>query len=557
MAASKELRALIVLAGKIDPSLQTAMLKASGESMRIARNAKKAGQEMSNSVKKAGQEINQIGIIAKGSFLGNLAADGVVELSSRVWELGKRSVGLASDLTEVQNVVDVTFGKSSGQIDAWAKTALESYGMAELQAKQYSGTMGAILKSSGITQNDMVVMSQNLAGLSGDFASFYNVAQSDAWEKIQSGIAGETEPLRQLGINMTVANLEAYALSKGIKTAYNDMDQASQTLLRYNYLMDKSKDAQGDFARTQGSFANQQRLLDTNLDKTAATIAEKALPSLTDLYQKANDYITNIDLDRVIDKSSAALNFMGNTIVVVSPLLVGLTAAYATHKGVVIATTIAQNAHNIATTASNVLIGIQCAAIEYQTVVAAGGSRVIGIITAAQWLWNAAMTANPIGVVITAVAGLAAGIYYLYKHFDDVTAAIEKAWNWLSRFLGLNGSSVTVSVAEINRTEGVATAAPSIPQYALGGIATQASIFGEDGPEMAIPLNRSPRSISLLEQTGHILGYKPGGGSIIHLILNVDARGNSNADSIAGSIKEAVIDALESVMGEKARVSFG
>lgn len=554
MATSKELRALIVLAGKIDPSLQTAMLRASGESMKIARNVKKAGQEMSSSVKKAGQEINQIGIIAKGSFLGNLAADAVSELSSRVWELGKRSIGLASDLNEVQNVVDVTFGKGAGQIDSWSKTALKSYGLAELQAKQYSGTMGAMLKSSGIAQNDMVVMSQNLTGLAGDFSSFYNVAQSDAWEKIRAGIAGETEPLRQLGINMTVANLEAYALSKGIKTSYNDMDQASQTLLRYNYLMDKSKDAQGDFARTQGGFANQQRLFTTNLEQASATIAEKALPSLTDLYQKANDYITNIDLDRVIDKSSAALNFMGNTIVVVSPLLVGLTAAYAAHKGVVIATTIAQNAHNIATTASNVLIGIQCAAIEYQTVVAAGGSRVIGIITAAQWLWNAAMTANPIGVVITAVAGLTAGIYYLYKHFDDVTAAIEKAWNWLSRFLGLNGSSVTVSVAEINRIENTGTAAP---QYALGGIANQASIFGEDGPEMAIPLNRSRRSISLLEQTGQILGYKPGGGSIIHLILNVDARGNSNADSIAGSIKEAVIDALESVMGEKARVSFG
>lgn len=540
MAASKDLRALIVLAGKIDPSLQNAMLKASGESMKLSRN-----------VQHAASGLNRIMEIAKGSFLGVMAADALTEMSYRIWEFGKQSIKLASDLTEVQNVVDVTFGKSAEQINQWSKAALNAYGLSELQAKQYSGTMGAILKSSDIAQKDMIVMSTKLTGLAGDFSSFYNLRHEDAWEKIMSGISGETEPLRALGINMTVANLEAYALSKGITTSYDKMDQASQTLLRYNYLMDKSKDAQGDFARTQGSFANQQRLFNNNLQQASATISKHALPSLTALYQKGNDFISNIDLVAVVDKSTAALNFMGNAIVVVSPLLVGLTGAYAAHKSIVIATTIAQRAQNIASAASNGIIAVQCAWIEYQTFVATGGARAIGVIRAAQWLWNAAMAANPIGVVITAVAGLAAGIYYLVTNFDKVTEAAQKAWNWLKKFIGMDGGKVSISasVADLKMSE--------YTKFASGGIATQASIFGEAGPEMAIPLRRTQRSFDLLEATNRILGYKPNGGNVVHLTLYVDARGNSNADTIGSRIKDVVIDVVEEIFGEKARVGLG
>lgn len=104
-------------------------------------------------------------------------------------------------------------------------------------------------------------MSKKLTELSADMASFYNLSNDMAFEKIRSGISGETEPLKQLGINMSVANLEAYALSQGIRTSFQNMDQASQTLLRYNYLLSVTGDAQGDFARTSNSWANQVKLM--------------------------------------------------------------------------------------------------------------------------------------------------------------------------------------------------------------------------------------------------------------------------------------------------------
>jgi hypothetical protein len=110
-------------------------------------------------------------------------------------------------------------------------------------------------------------MSTDLAGLAADMASFYNLDFDTAFQKIRSGISGETEPLKQLGINMSVVNLEAFALSKGITKAFNDMSQGEQTMLRYQYIMQATSDAQGDFARTSDGYANSMRTLETNVER--------------------------------------------------------------------------------------------------------------------------------------------------------------------------------------------------------------------------------------------------------------------------------------------------
>ncbi len=188
--------------------------------------------------------------------------------------LANRAIELASSLNEVQNVVDVTFGQNAGQINAWAQSAIRNFGISELQAKQFTSQIGAMMKSSGIAGQELVDMSTNLAGLAGDFASFYNLPIEEAFDKIRAGIAGETEPLRRLGINMTVANLQAFALSRGITKSWQSMTQAEQTQLRYAFLMQQSADAQGDFNRTlQNSFANQKRVLGVQFDQFLARIA--------------------------------------------------------------------------------------------------------------------------------------------------------------------------------------------------------------------------------------------------------------------------------------------
>lgn len=207
---------------------------------------------------------------------------------------GKSCIELGSDLAEVQNVVDVTFGAMSETINRFARDALEEFGLSETSAKRYTSTMGAMLKSMGFTTKAAADMSMEMTGLAADMASFYNLNTDVAFEKIRAGISGETEPLKQLGINMSVANLEAYALSQGITKAYNSMTQQEQAMLRYNYLMQATADAQGDFARTSDSWANQVRVLTERFNALKAAIGQGLIAVLTPVIKVLNQLLAKI-----------------------------------------------------------------------------------------------------------------------------------------------------------------------------------------------------------------------------------------------------------------------
>ena len=218
-------------------------------------------------------------------------AIGSAFVAKQVIEFGKAAIGVASDLNEVQNVVDTTFGDGSVKIDEWAKNAAEAFGESELQAKQFTSTLGAMFKSMGVGQADMEEMSMSLAGLAGDMASFYNLDPTEAFEKLRSGISGETEPLKQLGINMSVVNLEAFAMSEGITKSYQEMTQAEQATLRYQYIMSATADAQGDFSNTSDSLANQQRILQLEIQTLAAEIGNDLMPIAKEILTIARDGI--------------------------------------------------------------------------------------------------------------------------------------------------------------------------------------------------------------------------------------------------------------------------
>ena len=219
-------------------------------------------------------------------------AIGSAFVTKKVIEFGKAAVGVASDLNEVQNVVDTTFGTEGAiRVNEWARNAAEAFGESELQAKQFTSTLGAMFKSMGVGQADMEEMSMSLAGLAGDMASFYNLDPTEAFEKLRSGISGETEPLKQLGINMSVVNLEAFAMSEGITKSYQEMTQAEQATLRYQYIMSATADAQGDFADTSDSLANQQRILQLEVQTLAAEIGQDLMPIAQEILTIARDGI--------------------------------------------------------------------------------------------------------------------------------------------------------------------------------------------------------------------------------------------------------------------------
>lgn len=245
--------------------------------------------------------------IKTASFnLGNLLKTAIGFKAIRgLANLGKSAIGFGSAITEIENIVDVSFGSMADEAYKFASTAKEQFGLSELAAKQYSGTMMAMMKSSGVAQDAASKMSISLAGLAGDIASFYNIDTDTAFQKIRSGISGEIEPLRQLGINLSVANMEAYALSRGITTSYNAMSQAEKVALRYNYLMSVTGDVQGDFARTSGTWANQVRLLTLNFQSLSAVIGQGLIAGILPAIQALNALMS-----KLMQAANAFRNFM-------------------------------------------------------------------------------------------------------------------------------------------------------------------------------------------------------------------------------------------------------
>lgn len=240
--------------GRVNTATKTitsAFSKLSSVAGKTLNVIKSAGSGISSALQRIG---NSGGGINKVQFgLSNLLKTAVgFRVGQGLLDFGKSMFTLGSDITEVENVVNVAFGSMSNKAYEFAQTAKEQFGLSELSALKYSGAMMAILNSSGVDQSAAAEMSTTLAGLAGDLASFYNITQDDAWDKIMSAMAGEVEPMRRLGVSMTVANMEAYALSQGIDKSWQSMTQAEQAMLRYNYMMDATAQQQGDFARTSG-----------------------------------------------------------------------------------------------------------------------------------------------------------------------------------------------------------------------------------------------------------------------------------------------------------------
>ena len=198
-------------------------------------------------------------------------------------KVGKQAVQTASDLQEVQNVVEVSFGSMSAEVDKFAENALKKFGLSKLSAKQFASTFMAMSNGMGVAAEAGKNMSLNLTALSADMASFYNVEQDVAFTALKSVFTGETETLKRFGIVMTEANLEAYALSQGITKSYSAMSQAEKVALRYSFVLNATKNAQGDFARTSNNWANQVRILKEQFKELAGIIGNGLLKVLQPL----------------------------------------------------------------------------------------------------------------------------------------------------------------------------------------------------------------------------------------------------------------------------------
>tara|TARA_R100001460_G_scaffold50092_1_gene88410 strand:+ start:168 stop:2180 length:2013 start_codon:yes stop_codon:yes gene_type:complete len=208
--------------------------------------------------------------------------------------LGAAAVKLASDFEESLNKVNVAFGESSADVQAFAKTTLKSFGIAEGSALEMASLFGDMATAMGLSQDEAAGMSTSLVGLAGDLASFKNIGIEQAQTALAGIFTGETESLKKLGIVMTEANLKSFALSKGMDGNVKSMTQAQKVALRYSFIMESTANAQGDFARTSDGFANQFRVLQESMKQLGEQFGKILLPLATRMVVKLQNFATAI-----------------------------------------------------------------------------------------------------------------------------------------------------------------------------------------------------------------------------------------------------------------------
>lgn len=389
----------------------------------------------------------------------------------------------ASNLNESLNAVRVTFGKNSAAVTKLGTEAARSLGLSQNEfnslAVRFSNFAGTVAGKGG----DVVGTLDDLTTRASDFASVMNLEVADAAELFQSGLAGETEPLRKYGIDMSAAKVEAYALANGIAKNAGEMTEAQKVQARYALLMEQTSKTAGDFANTSDSLANRQRIARAEMANARAEIGNALLPvmeGLTRIVQEQvvpavrslGQWMTNVGLPRlqqfgrwiqnnrdwllklaiavgaawaawkVYSGVTAAIDFaktaiqiglqtaawLRNTAAMAANKLAWMASQAAAVGGFIAAAITTIGAQTLAWTANTSAI----IANRIATVAANAAMLVVrGAImawTAAQWALNLALNANPIGLVVMAIAALVAAVVLLWNKNEGFRNFILAAW---------------------------------------------------------------------------------------------------------------------------------
>lgn len=208
--------------------------------------------------------------------------------------LGKKAIEISSDLSEVQNVVDTAFGNMSYKIEKFAETSITQFGISRLAAKETGSTFMAMGRSMVNSMEDASNMAVQLTARAADMSSFYNKTFEETSTALKSIYTGETETLKAYGVVMTEINLQEFAYQNGIKKKISAMSQAEKVALRYKYVMEQTALAQGDFAKTSDSWANQTRILKEQFKELLGVIGKGLTTVLTPVIKYLNVILSQV-----------------------------------------------------------------------------------------------------------------------------------------------------------------------------------------------------------------------------------------------------------------------
>ena len=294
------------------------------EELNVVINAKTEG--FKSEVGKVKTELNGLNkdiankMKSVGSSMSGVGKQMSAALTLPILAAGGAAVKLSSDYQESLNKVDVAFGNSSKQVIAFGNTTLKSFGISKGTALEMISVFGDMGTSMGQSQEAAASMSTSLVGLAGDLASFKNISLEQSQNALKGIYTGETESLKSLGIIMNQTSLDAYALANGFGKTTSEMTEAEKVNLRYAFVMDATKNAQGDFARTSDGTANSMKTFTETVKELGIQIGEKLLPVITPIVQKITDWVTKFgELD---SKTQSIILIVAGVVAAAGPLLV-------------------------------------------------------------------------------------------------------------------------------------------------------------------------------------------------------------------------------------------
>jgi len=224
----------------------------------------------------------------------------------------------ASDYEENLNKLDVAFGDNSQAVKDWANTASTEFGLSKVQATDAASAFGALGKGIGLSESEAAGMSTTLAGLSADLGSYFNVGVDESAKALEGIFTGESEALKKFGVVMTDTNLKQFAEDQGL--VWSEMDQTQKTMLRYQYVLEKTKDAQGDFARTSDGTANSTKMFQASLQDLGTAIGTNLLPIITPVIQKITEWINKFQ--ELSPETQKVITIVGLVAAAIGPVLV-------------------------------------------------------------------------------------------------------------------------------------------------------------------------------------------------------------------------------------------
>ena len=433
----------------------------------------------------------------------------IAAASTAAAALGVKFIQAASDMEETKSKVNEVFKGNSKAINDWSKTSIVKMGLAGQSALDTAALFGDMATGLGMNTEKAAQISTSLTQLSADLASFKNISQERAKVALNGVFTGETEALKSLGVVMTQANLEEFAHQKGIKKRIKDMKEAEKVMLRYNYVLSKTKNAHGDFERTGGGFANQMRKF-TEMQKEISTkIGEVFLPKINSSLTRINKAISE-NMPQIVSAATPFFKTLANTIEFCTNHITAITRAI---KIFGVAFLAIKGYQAAAATIKTIGYSWQLMSQVVNLCTQAYKANVLwsGLATFATKTFGGALNSLKFIGVIGVLTAVGAALYALEKRFHlgkKACDAFVRTFNKIKNHFQNNNKSETPTIPTAN-----------MPKYATGTtFATGGlSLVGENGPEL-VNLRRGSTVINNKE-TQKIIGSKD-------ITININVAGN-------------------------------